>query len=226
MRNSLFAVNLLRPADLGVDDRDRDHVEPGHGVRPEVRLPPPGDCDIPPGGVVCVFLWQTGGDHFVTKLDAPTVFDLVNVHHGNVVVLVRTNVEVFMEIHFPDGVLRLPLVLDLESVVAHPDVVELEVVPVRPETVGGREEVEGRDDDGATVVIGLAGALQSDAALPWQHAVLHTLPSRHSLTLLSLLRQFPPQPALRHQLDRLASSLTQLVRVVILGKIEIKYASV
>ena len=163
-------------------------------------------------------LGQTGGDHFVTELDPGPVFDPVNVHHGDVVVLVGTNVEVLMEINFPDGKLRLLLVLDLEGVVAHPDVVELDVVPVGPETVGGREEVVGRDDDGPAVVGRLAGALQSDTGLPGQQAVLHTPPARHPPALISLLGQFPPQPALRHQLDRLPCSLPLLLRVVVLGK--------
>ena len=62
MRDFLLAVNLVSPTDLGVDERDGDHVEAGHGVRPEVCLPPAGDCDIHPGAVVSVVLGQRLAD--------------------------------------------------------------------------------------------------------------------------------------------------------------------
>ena len=155
-------------------------MEPGHRVGSrllclvEADLAPAGHGEVDVTAVVRRDLGKAGGDDLVPEHHAATVSDTVDVDHRDVVVEVRTDVEILMEINFVNSELLLLLVRNLELVVPDPDVVYLEVVPVGPEAVGRGEDVEGRDEDGPTVVVGLVvRTSQPDAGLPGQSPMVN-----------------------------------------------------
>ena len=201
--NFLGAIDFLLFAGAPLDHRHHRHVQLADKVGPSLTLrlivtilPPTGHRQVDRWTEDKVSWREAGWPNFVPKLDASCPSLPLDVDDGNVVVEVRSDPKLLMEVNFLNVKLLLLLIRDLDDIVADPDIVDASGVPVVPEAVGCGQEVERRDDHRPTVVEGpayifmssrahflqwasklpISRTPQSDACLPRKSSVIHLEP--------------------------------------------------